>query len=79
MKGGDQQCLTKGKGLRRGVICDYWTAVQQQDMCEMTLEYFDQVSQNDRTLLTSQFFMNESSTKISDKNLGSVSRSFDRG
>ena len=64
MKGGDQQCLTKGKGLHRGVICDYWTAVQQQDMCEMTLEYFDQVSQNDRTLINilSVFYV-QSTTK----------------
>ena len=33
------------------VSSDYWTAVQQQDVCEMTLEYFDQVSQNDCTLI----------------------------
>jgi len=77
MKGGDQQCLTKGKGLRRGVICDYWTAVQQQDMCEMTLEYFDQVSQNDGTLINilSVFYVRKY-YQMSD-NLGSVSRSFD--
>ena len=77
MKGGDQQCLTKGKGLRRDIICDYWTAVQQQDMCEMTLEYFDQVSQNDGTLINilSIFYVRKY-YQMSD-NLGSVSRSFD--
>ena len=59
------------------VSSDYWTAVQQQDVCEMTLEYFDQVSQNDRTLINilSVFYVRKY-YQMSD-NLGSVSRSFD--
>ena len=46
-------------------------------MCEMTLEYFQQESQNDRTLINilSVFYVRKY-YQMSD-NLGSVSRSFD--